>query len=217
MIKISRLSLPLPRLPRKIASPRALLIYLVVASIVIIYNTLLSQTDIPDGSKWALDAVRPTGTSQSITISESATNQATAPAGQHRSEVALVKRVVDGDTFELEDGRRVRMIGINTRERFKPGGPECFAQEAYDALRDKIEGKEVLLTKDVSEVDKYKRLLRYVYLDNVFINDWLILEGYAQVSTFPPDVANQSTFLASQKLAKTELKGLWGGVCDVRK
>lgn len=212
-MKINHSFLRLPRLPRKIANPQALFIYLVVVGIVIIYNTFLAGTDTPDGSNWANDAVHPTIASQNIKISEVVTNQASATASQHRSEVSLVKRVIDGDTIELEDGRRVRLIGVNTRERFKAGGPECFAEEAYHALQNKIEGKEVLLTKDVSEVDKYKRLLRYIYLDNVFINDWLVREGYAQVSTFPPDVTHQKDFLASQKIAKDEKKGLWGEVC----
>ncbi len=216
MIQINRSSLRLLSKLRSHTGRRRLIVYFIALAIFLLVQALLAQSDIPDQPYWMRNAVRPTSSADTVQISHAVTNQSTPSAQERIAENVLVTRVIDGDTFDIEGGRRVRLIGINTKERFKSGGPECFATEAYEALKSRIEGKEVLLTKDVSEVDKYKRLLRYMYIDNVFINEWLVAEGYAQVSTFPPDVANQQLFLAAQKMAKTEKKGLWGDVCKGR-
>src|SRR5687767_6587423 len=67
-----------------------------------------------------------------------------------------VVRVIDGDTIELENGQKVRYIGIDTPETKKPRTPvQCFGQEAYQKNKELIEGREVLLEKDVSETDRY--------------------------------------------------------------
>ena len=79
---------------------------------------------------------------------------------------ATVVRVIDGDTIEVEiDGTsyRVRYIGIDTPETVHPQKPvECFGKEASEKNRELVEGKRVRLEKDVSDTDKYGRLLRYV-------------------------------------------------------
>lgn len=124
--------------------------------------------------------------------------------------LSQVTRVIDGDTFEIEGGVKVRLIGVDTPEM--NGGKskiECFAQEATNKLKESLEGKKVLLVKDVSEVDKYGRLLRYVYLDNIFINDMLLKDGYGQISTYPPDVKFVDEFTQSQKTAREAKLGLW--------
>jgi hypothetical protein len=84
-------------------------------------------------------------------------------------------------------------------------GPEATA--ANKAL---VENKTVTLEKDVSETDKYGRLLRYVYVGNIFVNAELVRQGYAQVSTYPPDVKYQSLFLQMQREARAAGRGLWG-------
>ena len=121
-----------------------------------------------------------------------------------------VKRVVDGDTIELENGQKVRYIGINTPETVDPRKPvECFGREASEENKKLVAGKNVRLVKDVSETDKYGRLLRYVYLDDIFVNDHLVKNGFAQVSTYPPDVKYKNMFLESQRQAKIANAGLW--------
>lgn len=135
-------------------------------------------------------------------------------------EVVTVKRVIDGDTIELKDNRRVRYIGINAPEvdYSTPGveGPkpqglkDCFGKEAKEINKELIEGKMVELEKDVSETDKYGRYLRYVYVDGIFINDWLVENGFAKMMTIPPDVRFAKTFKEKERLAREEKRGLWG-------
>jgi micrococcal nuclease len=67
----------------------------------------------------------------------------------------------------------------------------------------------VRLEKDISETDKYGRLLRYVYVGDLFVNAELVKLGYAQVATYPPDVKYQEYFLTLQREAEEAGRGLW--------
>jgi len=92
-----------------------------------------------------------------------------------------------------------------------PEKGELFFSEAAEANRQLVEGKTVFLEKDVSETDRYGRLLRYVYLeDGTFVNAELVRLGYAQIATFPPDVKYQDFFLQLQTKARNAGRGLWG-------
>jgi len=125
-----------------------------------------------------------------------------------------VKRVVDGDTIELESGQKVRYIGIDTPESVDPGKPvECFSEEATKKNRDLVEGKEIRLETDVSEKDRYGRLLRYVWINDSLINEILVREGFAKSSTYPPDIKYQLRFNQAEQLAREGGKGLWGSKC----
>lgn len=127
----------------------------------------------------------------------------------------LVTRVIDGDTIEIEGGDRLRYIGIDTPETKHPNKVVgCYGKEAEAKNKDLVEGKKVKLEKDVSETDKYGRLLRYVYLDGIMINELLVKEGYAQASSYPPDVKYQDKFNEAEKQAREEERGLWGEVCN---
>ena len=138
------------------------------------------------------------------------------PAVPPDSVEALATRVVDGDTIEVEiegESYKVRYIGIDTPELHDPAKPvEYYAQEAYEKNRELVEGKTVFLEKDVSETDRYGRLLRYVYVGDVFVNAYLVQQGYAQVSTYPPDVKYQERFLELQREAREAGRGLWGPI-----
>jgi micrococcal nuclease len=127
--------------------------------------------------------------------------------------------VVDGDTIDVDvDGvrTRVRYIGINTPETVHPTrGTECFGKEASARNQSLVSGQFVRLEKDVSESDKYGRLLRYVYVDDVLVNEVLVAEGYANVSTYPPDVRYTERFRAAEAAARAAGKGLWGVLCEV--
>lgn len=129
---------------------------------------------------------------------------------QKKSEIALVTEVIDGDTIVvLLNGKkeRVRLIGIDTPEAGRP-----YFEEAKNKTKELVLGKKVRLEKDVSERDKYGRLLRYVYVGNVFINAELVKQGYAMVYTFPPDVKYADYFLKLQKEAREKELGLWAPV-----
>jgi micrococcal nuclease len=138
------------------------------------------------------------------------TPTATAPAALPvpNSQPATVTNIVDGDTIDVDiDGQtyRVRYIGMDTPER---GGP--YFDEATQANQDLVGGQTVYLVKDVSETDRFGRLLRYVYLaDGTFVNAKLVEDGYAQVASFPPDVAQIDHFLQLQETARNASLGLW--------
>ncbi len=128
----------------------------------------------------------------------------------------LVTKVIDGDTIEIEGGQRVRYLGVDTPETKDPRkSVECFGKEAYNKNKELVEGKRVVLEKDVTEKDKYDRFLRFVYLpldgeQMLFVNDYLIREGFAHVLTIPPDVKFSEQFLEAQRQARENSKGLWG-------
>ncbi len=138
-----------------------------------------------------------------------------AVVGGTMGERAVVTKVIDGDTIELDSGQKVRLVGIDTPETVDPRRPVgCFGKEASNATKSLLTGKMVILQKDVTNTDKYGRLLRYVYLplDNeqiLFINDYLVRVGFAKVYTYPPDVKFNTQFLEAQRQAQAANLGLW--------
>lgn len=126
------------------------------------------------------------------------------------NENILVRRVIDGDTIELENGEHVRYIGIDAPETVDPRKPvQCFGIEASRRNRELVEGKEVVLEKDISDRDRYGRLLRYVRLRDKLINLVLVQEGYARVFAYPPDVKYGGEFIQAEKTARERNLGLW--------
>jgi micrococcal nuclease len=123
------------------------------------------------------------------------------------SDFYKVIKVVDGDTIDLETGDTVRLIGIDTPEVYF--GAECYGNEASEFMKNLLEGKYVTLEKDVSETDKYGRLLRYVYLEGDSINETLVKEGYAFSSAYPPDIKYQDKLDSLEQLARNSNLGLW--------
>lgn len=127
---------------------------------------------------------------------------------------ARVVSVVDGDTIKIEGGEIVRYIGVNTPETVAPGRPvECYGKEASAKNRELVQGKEVELEQDISVRDQFGRLLMYVWLGDEMVNESLVREGFAQVSTYPPNVKYQDRFLEAQRLAVSENAGMWGAAC----
>ena len=122
-------------------------------------------------------------------------------------ESARVTRVIDGDTIVIEGGYRVRYIGIDTPEIHPE--TEAFGMEAWQANRQLVEGKQVRLEMDISEMDKYDRLLRYVYVDDIMVNAELVRQGLAQAKAYPPDTKYQDYLEALEAEAKSEGRGMW--------
>lgn len=124
-----------------------------------------------------------------------------------------VLKVVDGDTFKIEfrgENRSVRMIGIDTPEVNHPSEPvQCYGVEASLKTKELIEGKEVRLEQDVSQTDRYGRILAYVWVDEVFINEKIVKDGYAFASSYPPDVKYQDILDKAEIYARENKLGLW--------
>ncbi len=123
------------------------------------------------------------------------------------SQVTVV-RVIDGDTIEIAGGAHVRYIGMDTPETYPK--VEFYGPEAKAKNIELVEGKLVTLEKDVSETDKYGRLLRYVYVDGVFVNGELVRLGYAEAVSYPPDTRYQWQPEQLEKEAKAAKLGIWG-------
>jgi len=130
----------------------------------------------------------------------------------HPIQTGQVVDVVDGDTIKVlmdQDGQTytVRYIGMDTPESTTQ--VEFFGAEAAIKNVQLVFGKNVTLIKDVSETDRYGRLLRYVLVDHLFVNYELVAQGYANAASFPPDIACIPTFQAAEQKARASNLGLW--------
>lgn len=134
-------------------------------------------------------------------------------------ERAVVLRVVDGDTIRVDRGagsEPVRYIGIDAPETVRPNHPvEWMGPEATSANAALVEGREVLLERDVSDTDAFGRLLRYVWVEPepgrlVMVNLELVARGYAAAVTYPPDVRWADELRAAMAAARGAGLGLWG-------
>lgn len=130
------------------------------------------------------------------------------PAPGPGDEGARVTEVVDGDTLEVRraDGRedRVRLVGINT-----PEDGECLADEAARRLTALVGGRRVRLVRDVSDRDRYGRLLRHVLVGGRSAGQVLVAEGLAFSRAYPPDTGEQAVLDAAQARAQAAEIGLW--------
>ena len=132
------------------------------------------------------------------------------------AEPAELVRVVDGDTIEVrfEDGavESVRLILVDTPESVSPSTPdECFGAEATaftTAVLTDYEG-DLYLERDVSDRDRFGRLLRYVRVGGAHVGETLVREGYARAVAYPPDTTYQAALDAAQREAQDAGRGLW--------
>ena len=131
---------------------------------------------------------------------------------------------VDGDTLHVDIGgvdETIRLIGIDTPEtRGRNGLVECFGKEASAYLARLVPvGTRVRVVRDVEARDRYGRLLAYLYRakDDLFVNVALARDGYADVLTYPPNVAHADEFVAAVRDARNGNRGLWSacGSADV--
>ncbi|MBI4080304.1 MAG: thermonuclease family protein [Candidatus Levybacteria bacterium] len=150
------------------------------------------------------------------TITQTVQPSSTVSVNKNLEFVKVIK-VVDGDTIEISGGKTLRYIGIDTPETVDPRRPvQCFGKEASEKNTSLVLGATIGIEKDVSETDRYGRLLRYVYKDNIFINELLVSEGFAVSSSYPPDVKYQDLFKDAERSARENALGLWGS-CATQK
>lgn len=175
-------------------------------------ETSMPQTPIPTPSPSPFPSSAPDGSNNRGNINPAQAILPSIPTvNEHTDQnLVLVKRVIDGDTIEIEGGQKVRYIGIDTPETVDPRKPiQCFGIEASNRNKELVENKKIRLEKDVSETDKYGRLLRYVYVGKTFVNLALVSEGFAHSSSYPPDVKYQSQLIAAERQARDQNLGLW--------
>ena len=132
---------------------------------------------------------------------------------------AEVVRVIDGDTARIIfEGKEepVRFIGMNTPERGRP-----FFTESTNYALEHLDGKQVWLELDIDPRDKYDRLLAYVWLTkpksgseaeirSQMFNAKILIDGYANIATYPPNVRYVDDFRRYQAEAREAERGLWG-------
>jgi micrococcal nuclease len=117
---------------------------------------------------------------------------------------ATVSRILDGDTFVLSDGTHVRLLGIDTPEKGEP-----FADIAKGFSDSALGGRDVRLEYEKEPLDKYGRLLAYVYINSNFINELLIRRGLARVYIFSKNERFNGRFISAQKDARKARAGIW--------
>lgn len=121
-----------------------------------------------------------------------------------------VQEVIDGDTFRLGSGEKVRLIGINAPESGQP-----YYAEAKSHLEKLLHSNEVKLITDTQVQDQYGRILAYAYNDaQVDINHDMVQKGLAVVETVAPNVSRADIFLQAQLEARNTCSGMWEGLCD---
>ncbi|MDZ4713067.1 MAG: thermonuclease family protein [bacterium] len=146
----------------------------------------------------------------------------------YSDEYLTVSKVIDGDTFRMSNGEKVRLIGIDTPEKYdsdkldressKTGRDKQtikkLGEAASDYVTKLVEGKKVRLEKDpgYDNVDKYNRLLRYVYFeDGTLVNAKILEDGYANVF-YDKSISKINEFKKLESDARKNKKGLWGEV-----
>jgi micrococcal nuclease len=174
-----------------------------------VYDTNPTQyaTLDPDGNDLACEEL-PHGVAPALWTNE-------VPEG---AEPAALVSISDGDTIRVDFGGQietVRLILIDTPETRDPNNPpECYGSEASAFLEGLLPaGSELYLETDVSERDRFGRLLRYVWLDRgdevYLVNEAMVRSGYAAQSTFPPDVEYEDRILEAARFAREHGYGLW--------
>lgn len=126
------------------------------------------------------------------------------PAAQEAH--CVVRQVADGDSFTCQDGRKVRLIGIDSPEQ--PQRP--YADKARRALLHLLPvGAPVRLERDIDTADRYGRFLAYAWTGTTLVNEAMVRGGWAVLYTVPPNVKYADRFGRAQNEARALGTGLW--------
>lgn len=131
---------------------------------------------------------------------------AARPSVPDPSAECLVGRVVDGDTFYCRDGRKVRLLGIDSPERGQ-GAAGRLARQALERLM--LVDRPVRLEGDVTATDRFGRVLAYAWVGATLVNEAMVRDGWAVRYTVPPDVKYADRIARAQKEARARRAGLW--------
>lgn len=131
-------------------------------------------------------------------------------SSDHIDQYATVKHVYDGDTIQLHDGKKIRLIGINTPEmNYKSNRPEPYAKKAKSFLKRHLLKQRIGLRYGLNKRDRYGRLLAHVFINDLNIQRELLINGLGVNITFPPNLWGDHCYLAAEKKARREKKGVW--------
>lgn len=123
--------------------------------------------------------------------------------------------VYDGDTIDVRlDGERVRLryIGVDAPELFDSDEAH-LGREAWAANKGLVLGRQVYIQLDEAERDVYGRLLAYVFTEPaIFVNAWLVEQGYAKAMTIPPNVRYATLFNELEEEARAKRRGIWSHI-----
>ena len=202
---------------RRCSAPRAALVLVVVAWSIAGCDFGAQATASPTASATA----RPTSTrppTPAPTPEPSVVSVAPPPRPEGPTQEAVVKRVIDGDTIEVEvDGEthQVRYIGLDAPEISEDGdSDEPLGREALAANRGLVNEQTVILEHDISETDEAGRLLRYVWVDVNgtlrLVNHVLLARGFAQLLEDQPDTRYELPLRVAEAAARERQAGIWG-------
>ncbi len=130
---------------------------------------------------------------------------------KHSYRFLSVKKVYDGDTIELYDGTKIRLLGINTPEvQHWDKQADAGGDEAKRWLTQKLKNQKVRLIHDVEKTDKYGRTLAHVFTENKdHINRQLVAAGLAEISIYPPNLLFVDELVNAQNEAEQSGRGIW--------
>ncbi len=138
-----------------------------------------------------------------------------SPASPCGPDSAKVTNAVDGDTIDLDNGKRVRLLLVDTPETTS-GKNDCYGRIAADYTAATLVGKQVSLKYDAQCTDRYGRTLAYVTVDGHDFNADLVKQGYACVYYIAPDgMSRRQEFIDLESVAKTDRTGVWGACSPV--
>jgi len=130
--------------------------------------------------------------------------------GPANSKDYVVRKIIDGDTIQLDTGETVKYLGIEAPQlKTKEGGAEFYAKEASKYNKRLVFMKKVRLEFDHNKKDPQGRLLAYVFVKNLFVNAELVKLGYARASVKPPNIKYQKMLADLEKKATEGERGLW--------
>ena len=148
------------------------------------------------------------------------------------NEYLIVTKVIDGDTFKMSNGEKVRLLGIDTPEKYdsdkldrqtSQSGKDKetikkLGEASSEYVRKLVEGKKVTLVRDsgYDDKDKYGRSLRYIYMeDGTFVNAKILEDGYANVF-YSKQISKMDEFKRLERDARENKRGLWGEMEDLK-
>jgi len=185
------------------------LVLLTISSLVLIIILSLTLLILPD-----------VGNSIAKSLGLSSEFQTVRSSSSGIVEQVKVKRVIDGDTIELSDGRRIRYLNIDTPETVKAGTPVmCWGPEAKEFNKKSIENQDAWLLPDKENTDRFNRELRIIFLNpddansrdaSKSLNAELIKRGMAQEKSYSPNTTYRKNFQQLELQAKNNKVGAWG-------